>query len=76
MKGSHATLTSGHPLTMNSKRINPFGDDDDEDFSNAWGSTALPTSPALDDSGISGLSLGASSNNILKDTIKKEAVIK
>ncbi|KAG8905386.1 hypothetical protein FRB99_008999 [Tulasnella sp. 403] len=46
---------------MNSRRINPFGDDDEElDFSGAWGASNKNASPS----------------DILKDTLKKEAVIK
>lgn len=64
---------------MESRRINPFGDDDDLDYGGAWGpstSSAVPNgalkSIQADAAGFS----ASSASDILKDTIRKEAVIK
>ncbi|KAG8852827.1 hypothetical protein FRB96_008515 [Tulasnella sp. 330] len=68
-----------------SKHINPFGDDDDdEDLSgpSAWGAlrrvSAAPLDVPLSGLGSSDVTtpFGAGASDILKDTIKKEAVIK
>jgi len=65
------------------RKINPFGDDDDDfDFAGpaAWGAPPPSTTQGVNstESGDvgSGFGLGLGSSDILKDTIKKEAVIK
>lgn len=67
------------------KRINPFGDDDDDDDlsgPSAWGAPRRVSAAPLD-APLSGLGssdattpFGAGASDILKDTIRKEAVIK
>ncbi|KAG9010298.1 hypothetical protein FRB94_010648 [Tulasnella sp. JGI-2019a] len=69
---------------MNSKRINPFGDDEDEDFSgpSAWGApkgvSAVPLDRPLSGLGskVTSTPFGEGASDILKDTIRKEAVIR
>ena len=59
---------------MASHRVNPFGDDDDlDDYGGAWG--ARPT-PAETDDTTSDVSFSAAASDILKDTLRKEEVIK
>lgn len=59
---------------MATRRVNPFGDDDDlDDYGSAWG--APQATSAAPDATISGFSTIATSD-ILKDTLRKEEVIK
>ncbi|KAG8940735.1 hypothetical protein FRC04_005059 [Tulasnella sp. 424] len=61
---------------MTSRKINPFGDDDDlDDYGGAWGAPAV-SRDAISSIQADAAAFSSSPSDILKDTIRKEAVIK
>lgn len=61
---------------MASRKINPFGDDDDlDDYGGAWGAPAV-SRDAISSIQADSAAFSSSPSDILKDTIRKEAVIK
>ncbi|KAG8971577.1 hypothetical protein FRB90_010444, partial [Tulasnella sp. 427] len=62
---------------MATRKINPFGDDEDlDDYGGAWGAPAAVPRDAISSLQADAAAFSSSPSDILKDTIRKEAVIK